>query len=98
MVTTKPTGECLLMTLENLQIFAEKSGASVSKARYGKSKLFATEYKKLRDNTPTPDLRMIVNEEISLPMNDFAVPGNVITKKLEADHIVPIKNCYYGGI
>jgi cell wall-associated protein len=90
-VTTKPTGGRLPMTVDNLQMFAEKSGASVSKARYGKSKLSAAEYKKLRDNTPTPDLRMRVNEGISLPMNDFAIPGNVITKKLEADHIVPMK-------
>ena len=90
-VTTKPTGGRLPMTVDNLQMFAEKPGASVSKARYGKSKLSAAEYKKLRDNTPTPDLRMRVNEGISLPMNDFAIPGNVITKKLEADHIVPMK-------
>ena len=90
-VTTKPTGGRIPMTVDNLQMFAEKSGASVSKARYGKSKLSAAEYKKLRDNTPTPDLRMRVNEGISLPMNDFAIPGNVITKKLEADHIVPMK-------
>ena len=90
-VTTKPTGGRLPMTVENLQMFAKKPGASVSKARYGESKLSAAEYKKLRDNTPTPNLRMRVNEGISLPMNDFAIPGNVITKKLEADHIVPMK-------
>ena len=90
-VTTKPTGGRIPMTVDNLQMFAEKPGASVSKTRYGKSKLSAAEYKKLRDNTPTPDLRMRVNEGISLPMNDFAIPGNVITKKLEADHIVPMK-------
>ena len=30
---------------------------------------------------------MRVNEGISLPMNDFAIPGNVITKKIESDHI-----------
>jgi hypothetical protein len=30
---------------------------------------------------------MRVNEGISLSMNDFAVPGNVITKKIESDHI-----------
>ena len=90
-VTTKPTGGRIPMTVDNLQMFAEKSGASVSKARYGKSKLSAAEYKKLRDNTPTPNLRMRVNEGISLPMNDFAIPENVITKKLEADHIVPMK-------
>ena len=87
----KASGNLLPMTLDNLQMFAEKTGASVSKARYGKSKLSATEYKKLRDNTPTLGLRMRVNEGISLPMNDFAIPGNVITKKLEADHIVPMK-------
>ena len=30
---------------------------------------------------------MRVNEGISLPMNDFAIPENVITKKIESDHI-----------
>ena len=30
---------------------------------------------------------MRVNEGISLPMYDFAIPGNVITKKIESDHI-----------
>ena len=30
---------------------------------------------------------MRVNEGISLPMNDFAIPGNVITKEIESDHI-----------
>ena len=88
---TKPTVERLPMTVENFQMFAVKSGTLISKVRYWKNKLSAAEYKKLRDNTPTPDLRMRVNEGISLPMNDFAIPGNVITKKLEADHIVPMK-------
>ena len=30
---------------------------------------------------------MRVNEGISLPMHDFAIPGNVITKEIESDHI-----------
>ena len=30
---------------------------------------------------------MRVNEGISLPMHDFAIQGNVITKKIESDHI-----------
>lgn len=30
---------------------------------------------------------MRVNKGISLPMHDFAIPGNVITKKIESDHI-----------
>ena len=30
---------------------------------------------------------MRVNVGISLPMYDFAIPGNVITKKIESDHI-----------
>ena len=34
---------------------------------------------------------MRVNEGISLPMNDFAIPGNVITKEIESDHIFPKK-------
>ena len=27
------------------------------------------------------------NEGISLPMHDFAIPGNVITKEIESNHI-----------
>lgn len=34
---------------------------------------------------------MRVNEGISLPMHDFAIPGNVITKKIESDHILSKK-------
>lgn len=30
---------------------------------------------------------MRINKEIGLPMNDFAIPGNVITKEIESDHI-----------
>lgn len=30
---------------------------------------------------------MRVNKGISLPMHDFAIPGNVITKKIESDYI-----------
>ena len=30
---------------------------------------------------------MRVNNGISLSINDFAIPGNVITKKIESDHI-----------
>ena len=34
---------------------------------------------------------MRVNKGIGLPMNDFTIPGNVITKKIESDHIFPKK-------
>lgn len=30
---------------------------------------------------------MRINKGIGLPMNDFAIPGNVITKEIESDHI-----------
>ena len=30
---------------------------------------------------------MRVNEGISLPMHDFAIPGNVITQEIESNHI-----------
>ena len=30
---------------------------------------------------------MRVNKGIGLPMNDFAIPGNVITKEIESNHI-----------
>lgn len=34
---------------------------------------------------------MRVNKGIGLPMNDFVIPGNVITKEIESDHIFPKK-------
>ncbi len=45
-------------------------------------------YKELRGETPTPQLRDKVNEDISLPMTDPAIPGKEVTSRLEADHIV----------
>ena len=30
----------------------------------------------------------MVNDGVTLPMNDPVIPGNEITKRLEADHIV----------
>ena len=30
---------------------------------------------------------MRINKGIGLSMNDFAIPGNVITKEIESDHI-----------
>ena len=36
---------------------------------------------------------MRVNKGIGLPMNDFTIPGNVITKKIESDHIFSKKKC-----
>ena len=30
---------------------------------------------------------MRVNKGIGLPMNDFVIPGNVITKEIESNHI-----------
>ena len=34
---------------------------------------------------------MRINKGIGLSMNDFAIPGNVITKEIESDHIFPKK-------
>ena len=35
---------------------------------------------------------MRINKGIGLSMNDFAIPGNVITKEIESDHIFSKKN------
>lgn len=56
--------------------------------RFGERKISQEEYKGLRSETPTDEIRDMVNDGITLPMNDPVIPGNEITKRLEADHIV----------
>ncbi|QBO37448.1 hypothetical protein EQG49_04260 [Periweissella cryptocerci] len=34
-------------------------------------------------------MRDYVNENVKIPMKDFAIPGEMITTRLQADHIVP---------
>ncbi|MCY6354740.1 hypothetical protein [Clostridium sp. ZS2-4] len=62
-----------------------------SGARYGERKISDELYNKLRKQTPTDEIRDMVNEGVDLPMEDFALPGKQITNALEADHIVPMK-------
>ncbi len=59
-----------------------------SGARYGDRRISDDLYKELRGETPTPQLRDRVNEGVSLPMADPAIPGKQVTSRLEADHIV----------
>ena len=56
--------------------------------RFGERKISQEEYKGLRSETPTDEIRDMVNDGVTLPMNDPVIPGNEITKRLEADHIV----------
>ena len=46
------------------------------------------EYDKLRPKTPSRKIQNMVNENVTLPMPDQALPGLTITKNLHADHIV----------
>ncbi|QHG65307.1 PAAR domain-containing protein [Pseudomonas putida] len=48
-------------------------------------------YGKLRSKTPSAAIRKAVNEDVTLPMKDPALPGLEVTKALHADHIVPMK-------
>ncbi|MDF2904204.1 MAG: hypothetical protein K0S25_1842 [Bacillus sp. (in: firmicutes)] len=63
---------------------------SPGKARYGERQISNEEYQELRDLTPSKEIRKMVNKDVELPMSDPALPGKTITKKLEADHIVPM--------
>ncbi|TCN11013.1 putative ribonuclease toxin of YeeF-YezG toxin-antitoxin module [Bacillus sp. BK006] len=80
------------------RMFSVRSGEtaqrveSESGARYGDQKISDKLYSRLRKETPTDELRDMVNEGVDLPMPDPALPGLEITKRLEADHIVPMKN------
>ena len=64
--------------------------AEAYEARLGDRRISDDLYNELRDQTPTQDIRNMVNEGIILPMPDFALPGLEITKRLHADHIVPM--------
>ncbi len=48
-------------------------------------------YGELRSKTPSAAIRKAVNQNVTLPMKDPALPGLEVTKPLHADHIVPMK-------
>jgi hypothetical protein len=60
------------------------------KARYGQRRISDDLYAELRKETPSQAIRDMVNEGITFPMEDMALPGLKITKNLHADHIVPM--------
>ena len=66
-------------------------GTTGTGARYGEQKITKEEYKKLRDHSPTDEIRDMVNEGIEFPIPDPALPG-LMADKFEADHIVSMKN------
>ena len=49
------------------------------------------QYTRLRDKTPSREIRETVNEGVELPMDDPALPGLKVTESLHADHIVSMK-------
>jgi hypothetical protein len=56
--------------------------------RYGNRRISDELYEELRDQTPSQDIRDMVNEGVELPMADPVLPGKTITRNLHADHIV----------
>ncbi len=48
-------------------------------------------YKKLRRKTPNAKIQKKVNEGVTFPHPDPALPGKQVTSTLHADHIVPMK-------
>ncbi|WP_299493410.1 hypothetical protein [uncultured Shewanella sp.] len=60
-------------------------------ARLGKRKISDALYADLRKKTPNKAMRKEVNKGVSLPFPDEALPGMEVTKKLQADHIVPME-------
>lgn len=64
--------------------------ADAYEARIGERRISDELYDELRDETPTQEIRDMVNEGIQLPMPDPVLPGLEITKRLHADHIVPM--------
>ncbi|KGF80494.1 hypothetical protein IA69_18085 [Massilia sp. JS1662] len=51
----------------------------------------ASTYARLRSKTPSSAIQKQVNEGVTLPMPDRALPGLTVTKPLHADHIVSMK-------
>ena len=62
--------------------------------RYGERRIPDDLYAELRDQTPTPEIRDMVNENIDelIGTPDPAIPGKTIEGRLEADHIVSMDN------
>ncbi|MGH0543154.1 hypothetical protein ACQVPW_16685 [Bacillus cereus] len=62
--------------------------------RYGERRISKELYDELRDGTPTTKLREKVNEGIEdkIGTPDPALSGKYITDRLQADHIVSMKN------
>lgn len=48
-------------------------------------------YDKLRAETPSQEIRDLVNKGKRPPYDDPVLPGLKVTKRLDADHIVPMK-------
>jgi uncharacterized Zn-binding protein involved in type VI secretion len=55
------------------------------------ARVSASTYARLRAKTPSSAIQKQVNEGVTLPMPDRALPGLTVTKPLHADHIVSMK-------
>ncbi|WP_332236689.1 hypothetical protein [Sporolactobacillus sp. KGMB 08714] len=91
------SGESLIQDVKSTfrQMASKEIDSSVSNTdkietspRYGDRRISDEQYKKLRGKTPSQELQDKVNEDVELPMDDPVLPGKIITKKLEPDHIV----------
>lgn len=73
---------------------AKGTGDIGTPPRYGERRISKELYDELRDGTPTAKLREKVNEGIEdkIGTPDPALPGKYITDRLQADHIVSMKN------
>ena len=92
---SQETSEQLAKRGDEVAKGAKEAGEGLNKTeipetepRFGERKISQEEYNGLRSETPTQEIRDMVNDGVTLPMNDPVIPGNEITKRLEADHIV----------
>ena len=56
--------------------------------RIGERRVSQDIYDSLRKETPTPEIRRSVNEDVSFPIDNPAIPGKIVADSFEADHIV----------
>ena len=74
--------------LEETSNDLNKPEISETEPRIGERRVSRDIYDSLRKKSPTPKIRRSVNEGVSFPIDDPAIPGKIVADSFEADHIV----------
>lgn len=74
--------------LEETSNDLNKPEISETEPRIGERRVSRDIYDSLRKKSPTPKIRRSVNEGVSFPIDDPAIPVKIVADSFEADHIV----------